>query len=185
MLIAGVVAGIVLIVVWAVGRPVRFRPSFEAACEVTVGGRRLVAYSGHRKVNRLANPATHEDTALLTDSRTWIRTLCEVDVDCRPLLASSGRHGVVRLWDLENRGARVASLTGHRGWVYRLCTVRSRGATCWPRRAGTARYASGTRATAGWCARSTPAPGGGGPSPCVRCRRAGERCSRPGTATAQ
>ncbi|MCR3725191.1 heme/copper-type cytochrome/quinol oxidase subunit 2 [Streptomyces umbrinus] len=42
MLIAGVVAGIVLIVVWVVRRSdgrYRFRPSFEAACEVTVGGR--------------------------------------------------------------------------------------------------------------------------------------------------
>ncbi|WP_443060321.1 WD40 repeat domain-containing protein [Streptomyces sp. NBC_00444] len=56
-----------------------------------------------------------------------MRTLCEVDVDCRPLLASGGRDGVVRLWDLENRGARMASLTGRRGWVYGLCTVRSSG----------------------------------------------------------
>ncbi|WP_373467035.1 hypothetical protein [Streptomyces umbrinus] len=61
-----------------------------------------------------------------------MRTLCEVDVDGRPLLASGGRDGVVRLWDLENRGARVASLTGHRGWVYGLCTVRVSG----PRPAG-------------------------------------------------
>ncbi|MEV4041277.1 hypothetical protein [Streptomyces umbrinus] len=67
MLIAGVVAGIVLIVVWVVRRSdgrYRFRPSFEAACEVTAGGRRLVAYSGHRKVIRLADPATREDTAV-------------------------------------------------------------------------------------------------------------------------
>ena len=41
-MIAGVVAGILLIVVWVVRRSdgrYRFRPSFEAACEVTVGGR--------------------------------------------------------------------------------------------------------------------------------------------------
>ncbi|MGW0424938.1 hypothetical protein [Streptomyces sp. NPDC003015] len=80
MLIVGTVAGVVLVVVWVVRRSdgrYRFRPSFEAVCEVTVGGRRLVAYSGHRKVIRLADPTTREDTAVLTDSRTWIRTLCE------------------------------------------------------------------------------------------------------------
>ncbi|MEV2235309.1 hypothetical protein AB0H69_43030 [Streptomyces phaeochromogenes] len=138
MLIAGVVAGIVLIVVWVVRRSdgrYRFRPSFEAACEVTVGGRRLVAYSGHRKVIRLSDPATREDTAVgdphgLAHLDPY--AVCEVDVDGRPLLASGGRDGVVRLWDLENRGARVASLTGHRGWVYGLCTVRVSG----PRHAG-------------------------------------------------
>ncbi len=163
----------------------RYRPSFEAACEVTVGGRRLVAYSGHRKVIRLADPATHEDTALLRDSRTWIRTLCEVDVDGRPLLASSGRHGVVRLWDLENRGALVASLTGHRGWVYGLCAVRVSGRDL-PASAGRDGAIRIWDPRDGRLVRTIDtAPGGGGPSPCVRCGRAGERCSRPGTATAQ
>lgn len=75
----------------------------------------------HRKVIRLADPVAREDTAVLTDSRTWIRALCEV------LLASGGRDGVVRLWDLKNRGELVASLTGHRGWVFALCTVRVSG----------------------------------------------------------
>lgn len=84
----------------------QLRPSFEADCEVTVGGRRLVAYSGQHKAIRLADPATREDTAVLTDSRSWIRTLYEVDVDCRPLLASGGRDGVVGsgIWRTEARG---------------------------------------------------------------------------------
>jgi len=191
MLIAGVVAGIVLIVVWVVRRSdgrYRFRPSFEAACEVTVGDRRLVAYSGHRKVIRLADAATREDTAV------------------------GGPHGLAHLDPYAVRGRRRRQAPagvrrpgrgrpalgsgeprragGLPHWSPRLGVRAVHGAglgaaICWPRRAGTARYASGTRATAGWCARSSPAPGGGGPPPGVRCGRAGERCSRPGTATAQ
>ncbi|AWI28447.1 hypothetical protein DDW44_06320 [Streptomyces tirandamycinicus] len=132
MLIVGVMAGIVLpIVVWVVRRRTggrfRYRPMFEAACEVTVGGRRLVAYSGHRKEIRLGDPAAREDVAVLVNSRTWVRALCEVRVDGTPLLASGGRDGVVRLWNLEDRGELVASFTGHRGWVFALCTVRVSG----------------------------------------------------------
>ncbi len=101
----------------------RFRPVYEAVCEVTVGGRVLVAYAGHRKVIRLADPVAREDVAVLAGPRTWVRALCEVRADGRPLLASGGRDGVVRLWDLDGGGARVADLRGHRGWVNALGTV--------------------------------------------------------------
>ena len=67
-----------------------------------------MAYSGHRKVIRLADPVVREDTAVLTDSRTWIRALCEIHVDGRPLLASGGRDGVVRSgWRVDGSGWRV------------------------------------------------------------------------------
>ncbi|WP_327393925.1 WD40 repeat domain-containing protein [Streptomyces phaeochromogenes] len=130
MLIAGVVAGILLIVVWVVRRSdgrYRFRPSFKAACEVTVGDRRLVAYSGHRKVIRPADPATREDTAVGGPHGLAHLDPYAVRARRRRQAPAGGRDGVVRLWDLENRGARVAPLTGHRGWEYGLCTVRVSG----------------------------------------------------------
>ena len=104
MLFGGIVVGILGIVgitVWQVrkhpGR-FRYRPSFEAACEITVGDRTLLAYSGHRRTIRLADPAEREDVSVLQDSRTWIRALCEVHVDGTSLLASGGRDGTCLLY---------------------------------------------------------------------------------------
>ncbi|SME95019.1 hypothetical protein [Streptomyces sp. Amel2xC10] len=74
----------------------RFRPVYEAADEVTRGGRMLVAYSGHRG---------------------WVNALCTVEVAGRELLASAGRDGPIRLWDLQKPHR------GH-GWVRGVCQVR-------------------------------------------------------------
>ncbi|WP_326732776.1 hypothetical protein [Streptomyces phaeochromogenes] len=132
MLIAGVVAGILLIVVWVVRRSdgrYRFRPSFEAACEVTVGGRRLVAYSGHRKVIRPADPAPREDTA--AGGPHGLAHLDPYAVRGRrrrqaPVGVRRPGRGRPALGSGEPRRA-GGPLTGHRGWVYGLCTVRVSG----------------------------------------------------------
>ncbi|WP_326762697.1 hypothetical protein OHB35_52365 [Streptomyces phaeochromogenes] len=132
MLIAGVVAGILLIVVWVVRRSdgrYRFRPSFEAACEVTVGGRRLVAYSGHRKVIRPADPATREDTAV--GGPHGLAHLDPYAVRARrrrqaPAGVRRPGRGRPALGSGEPRRA-GSPLTGHRGWEYGLCTVRVSG----------------------------------------------------------
>ncbi|MGR6970490.1 WD40 repeat domain-containing protein [Streptomyces cynarae] len=105
----------------------RFRPSYEAVCEVTVGDRRLVAYSGHRKVIRLADLSAREDIAVITGSRAWIRALCAVPVDGGTRLASGGRRGVLCLWNPGAPSEPPVRLKGHRGWVNALCTVRVAG----------------------------------------------------------
>ncbi|MFD9973546.1 WD40 repeat domain-containing protein [Streptomyces sp. NPDC059017] len=122
MLIAGVIVAVVLLVAVVPVRRTRFRfrPLFEAACEVAVGERRLVAYSGHRKVIGRADPLKREDMAVITASRTWIRALCEVRVDGRPLLASGGRDRIVRLWD-PRTWEQVRAPERGTGPVYALC----------------------------------------------------------------
>jgi WD40 repeat protein len=89
----------------------------RAACEILVGGRRLLVSAGDDGTVRLWDPGTGQPERVI-DGTGPVVGLCTV----AGLLASTGRDGTVRLWE-PRTGEPRASLTGHTAAVTSVCAV--------------------------------------------------------------
>ncbi len=82
--------------------------------------------AGARYLARWARAQPRAGRAVPEGHQDWVRALCQVTVDGRPLLASGGDDWTVRIWDPAT-GEERAVLEGHHGGVGALCPVTATG----------------------------------------------------------
>jgi diguanylate cyclase (GGDEF)-like protein len=100
----------------------------NAVCEVSAGGRTLLASGGDDGTVRVWDPVTGAERARLEGHTGGVRSVCVVDVGGHVLLASGGDDGTVRVRDPVT-GAERARLEGHTHWVNTVCGVSAGGRT--------------------------------------------------------
>jgi len=94
----------------------------DIICSVALAGRPALATAEFGQI-RIWDPSSGENHVVLGRRRGWIYTMCPITAGSRQLLASTDRHGKVRIWDTDTAKKLIVIRLGRRRGRIAVCPV--------------------------------------------------------------